>query len=990
MSTPCPDPGSSGTRPVDAPGERNAELPRPRVTPADARQLLAEHYGIHDAELVELGSQQDRNYRVRHGAADLVLKIANPGWPRSTLQAQDHVLRRLVGRLPGLTVPVPVAPTTTVVVDGEECVVRLLTFLAGRPLSSWQHLADPVVATLGSTAATMVAALQDLSHEGFDRWLQWDLRHTRDVVESLLPRVTDQLLRDRVRSATADACDRLDELAPQLAVQPIHGDLTDDNLVAADGPDGRPAITGVIDFGDVGLGWRAAELAVAISSVLHHPEARPTSVLPAVRAFHDRAPLSDAELAALWPMVVARGAVLVVSGIAQLVIDPGNAYAATGTVRELAVFDAATSVPIPVMQALLTRHLGGTHAAAPVSVAVPVLTLSRPEVVDLSVTSELLDAGAWTEPDVEDRLLAGGDALLRHGEARLTRAGAPALQPPETVALGVTVRTADGATLRAPWDLAAEQVDGEPGAVRLTGPDATVLLRGVTMTPGRHRAGDPLTTVEPATRLSMVLLREPGLTPPRFTTPDLAPGWLAVCADPSPLLGLPAGTAVAPATRSPAELMAQRSAVMTDAQERYYGDAPPQFERGWRDLMVDVGARPYVDTINNVTMIGHGDPRVAETSARQWRLLNTNSRFHYAAIVDYSARLAALFPPELDTVMLVNSGSEAVDLALRLAKVHTSHRDVVSISEAYHGWTEASDAISTSMHDNPQAATTRPDWVHPVLAPNSFRGRYRGAEAAVGYAEDVRSTVAALVAAGRPPAAFICEAMYGKEGALALPDGYLAAAYDAVRTVGGLAIADEVQVGFGRLGEYLWGYQQQGVVPDIVTVAKAVGNGQPIGAVITRAEIADSYAREGTFFSSAGGSGVSCAVGMTVLDVWESEQMQQNSLVVGRHLRDRFARLGEQLAGGELAAAAHHGVFVGALHGLGLYQGVELVRDLTTLQPATEVTLALCDRVLDLGVIMQPTGENFNILKVKPPMCMTVGSADHFVDALTHALSAGW
>jgi 4-aminobutyrate aminotransferase-like enzyme len=436
--------------------------------------------------------------------------------------------------------------------------------------------------------------------------------------------------------------------------------------------------------------------------------------------------------------------------------------------------------------------------------------------------------------------------------------------------------------------------------------------------------------------------------------------------------------------------MAQRRSVIAGAQERYYGDLPPQFERGWRELMVDVGARPYVDTVNNVTMIGHGDPRVAAASARQWLLLNTNSRFHYELIVDYSARIAGLFPAGLDTVFLVNSGSEAVDLALRLAKVHTGHRDVLAISEAYHGWTDASDAVSTSLHDNPRAATTRPDWVHPVLAPNTYRGRYRGESAAAAYIEDVRATVAGLVAAGRPPAAFICEAMYGKEGAIALPDGYLAAAYDAVRAHGGLAIADEVQVGFGRLGEHLWGYEQQGVVPDVVTVAKAIGNGQPLGAVITRADVAASFGEDGTFFSSAGGSPVSCAVGMTVLDVWESERLQHNARDVGQHLRRRFDGLADLLATGTLPAAAYHGLFVGAVHGLGLYQGVELVRDLQTREPATEETLALCDRMLDLGVIMQPTGENFNILKVKPPMCFTTASADHFVDALTHALATGW
>ena len=571
--------------------------------------------------------------------------------------------------------------------------------------------------------------------------------------------------------------------------------------------------------------------------------------------------------------------------------------------------------------------------------------------------------------------LASVPVLLAPWTVRVVRE--PALLLLEPGLTGPTDRRVDGLDL-----LLLHPGDGSAVMVVLRGTDG--------VRPGPVRAGDPLGEQPAGRALQVQLVAARDLVPPAATTARLAAGWLAVCVDPSALLGIPSGAAVYAREHTAAELMVRRRAVITEAQERYYGQVPPQFERGWRELMVDVEGRSYVDTLNNVTMIGHGDPRVAAASARQWLLLNTNSRFHYAAIVDYSERLADLFPAELDTVFLVNSGSEAVDLALRLAKVYTGRRDVVAISEAYHGWTEASDAVSTSLHDNPRAALTRPDWVHPVLAPNTFRGTFRGPDAAAAYAADVRDAVAGLAADGRAPAAFICEAVYGKEGALALPDGYLAAAYAAVRAHGGLAIADEVQVGFGRLGTYRWGYEQQQVVPDVVTVAKAVGNGQPLGAVITRRDIADAYAREGTFFSSAGGSAVSAVVGTTVLDVWEQEHLQDNARTVGAHLAERFVRIGAQLADGALPAAALAGLRIGAVHGFGLYQGVELVRDATTLEPAEQETMALCDRLLQLGVIAQPTGENFNILKVKPPLCMTREAADHFADALTVALADGW
>jgi 4-aminobutyrate aminotransferase-like enzyme len=213
---------------------------------------------------------------------------------------------------------------------------------------------------------------------------------------------------------------------------------------------------------------------------------------------------------------------------------------------------------------------------------------------------------------------------------------------------------------------------------------------------------------------------------------------------------------------------------------------------------------------------------------------------------------------------------------------------------------------------------------------------------------------------------------------MALPDGYLAAVYAEVRRHGGLAIADEIQVGYGRLGHWFWGFEQQGVVPDVVTVAKAMGNGHPLGAVITSRSVASRYRDAGYFFSSTGGSPVSCVAGLAVLDVIESEGLQANAALVGSYLKGRL----EELAG-------RHAL-IGAVHGAGLYLGVEFVRDRGTLEPAAEETMAICDRLLDLGVIMQPTSDRMCVLKIKPPLCLDVAGADFFADALDRVLTEGW
>ncbi|HEY1004245.1 MAG TPA: aminotransferase class III-fold pyridoxal phosphate-dependent enzyme, partial [Streptosporangiaceae bacterium] len=647
-----------------------------------------------------------------------------------------------------------------------------------------------------------------------------------------------------------------------------------------------------------------------------------------------------AEAAALWPLVVLRAAVLVVSGEQQAAIDGVNDYVTGALEHERRLFEQAMSVPAEVMTGLILAELGLGGEPLPTASGVVVdlgpLDLGRCAVLDLSAPSDAVDEGAWLEPGLEDRLAAallaeGYDAVAtRFGEARLTGSRVLAGVSPATVATGIDLWTP------APVDLPAQLTvrgDGTRVHVSLPAPGAPAV-------------------------------------PPQVR-PEYAAGWLSLVADPGLLLRLPAAS-----TASGDDLLRRREASFAAVQEHYYAD-PPRIERGWRHHLAATDGRVYLDMVNNVAVLGHSHPRVEAAVARQLRRLNTNSRFNYASVVEFSERLAGLLPAPLDTVFGVNSGSEAVDLALRLALVGTGRRDVVVVREAYHGWTYASDAMSTSTADNPNALSTRPPWVHAVDAPNSYRGRYRGSEA-VRYSADAVRVIGELAGRGRPPAAFLAEPFYGNAGGMPLPDGYLAAVYAEVRRHGGLAIADEIQVGYGRLGRWFWGFEQQGVVPDVVTVAKATGNGYPLGAVVTSRAIAERYRDAGYFFSSTGGSPVASVVGLTVLDVIRDDGLQANAARVGAHLKARLEDL-----------AVRHPL-IGAVHGSGLYLGVEFVRDRGTLEPATEETMAICDRMLELGVIIQPTSDRMCVLKIKPPLCLDVAGADFFADALDRVLAEGW
>ena len=959
------------------------ELPAPQVSDAQAEDILATNYGLR-ARATSLGSQQDKNFVVTvDGEIVGVLKIANPAFNATEIEAQDLAAEKIAEAEPLLRTAVPLpnlagqkCTALTGLVDGT-AYVRLQRFLPGGTLLDSGYLSPTAVAGLGEVAGRVSRALEGFRHPGLDRVLQWDLRYGTAVVTELISYVTDPLHRARVDAAATEAWSQIAPIVDELPRQAVHLDLTDANVVVARRVDSSAHPDGVIDFGDLTNSWAVSELAITASSVLGHAGSEPTSILPAVRAFHAIRPLTTAEVDALWPLLVLRTAVLIVSGAQQARLDPDNPYLARQSGGEWRMFEQATSVPIDVMTEVIKADLG--LAARPDPVAGSLIDVDPTSVVtlDLATTSDVYDSAFENDGSlkagVEDglaRAAAQDGARLvvtQYGQPRLSRTRKLSQERPDVVATGISIWPAAPIRLVAPWD--GEVADD---GVTLRGVDFELTLSGVhAVASGSVSAGEPLADA-PADAWVEVGVRPVGApAAPLLTRSELAPGWLALTRDPRPLLGLP-GVAE-PHT---GDLLSRRDASFAPVQEFYYRK-PPQIERGKRHYLMSTAGRTYLDMVNNVTVLGHAHPRIADTAARQLRKLNTNSRFNYAAVVEFSERLAGMLPDPLDTVFLVNSGSEASDLAIRLATAMTGRRDVVAVREAYHGWTYGTDAVSTSTADNPNALATRPDWVHTVESPNSFRGKYRGAEA-VQYAREAVEQISQLVADGRPPAAFICESVYGNAGGMALPDGYLQQAYAAVRAAGGLAISDEVQVGYGRLGEWFWGFMQQTAVPDIVSVAKSTGNGYPLGAVITSRAVADGFRSQGYFFSSTGGSPLSCAIGMTVLDVLRDERLQENAARVGAHLKAR------------LQALQHKHPIIGTVHGIGLYLGVEMVRDAETLEPAPEETSAICDRMLELGVVIQPTGDHMNILKTKPPLCIDLEAADFYVDTLDRVLTEGW
>ena len=393
---------------------------------------------------------------------------------------------------------------------------------------------------------------------------------------------------------------------------------------------------------------------------------------------------------------------------------------------------------------------------------------------------------------------------------------------------------------------------------------------------------------------------------------------------------------------------------------------------GSRQYLYDADGRRYLDCVNNVAHVGHSHPRVVRAAAEQMELLNTNTRYLNELMVEYARRLTAAIPEPLRVVYLVCSGSEANELALRLARTHTGREEVIVEDAAYHGNTTVLIEISPYKFEGP-GGRGRASYVHKVPIPDVYRGVYRDSDAGLCYARHVAD--AARVSRGL--AAFFCESAISCGGQIILPPGYLREAYASVREVGGVCVADEVQTGFGRAGQYFWAFESQGVVPDIVTLGKPIGNGHPLGAVVTTPEIAKSFANGMEYFNTFGGNPVSCAVGLAVLDVIRDEELQENARDVGQYFMDALRKLGEK----------HR--LIGDVRGLGLFIGVELVRDRQTLEPAGTEASAIIERMKSRGVLLSTDGPFHNVLKIKPPIVFSKADADLVVSELDAVFAEG-
>lgn len=423
-----------------------------------------------------------------------------------------------------------------------------------------------------------------------------------------------------------------------------------------------------------------------------------------------------------------------------------------------------------------------------------------------------------------------------------------------------------------------------------------------------------------------------------------------------------------------AEVHALRKAAVNPALFHYYKE-PIMIVEGKGQYLYDETGRRYLDGFAGIVTVsvGHCHPKVVAAATAQNHLLqHTSTIYLHPNLPAYAAALADRMPGNLKVVYFVNSGSEANDLAILMARAYTQNYDVVALRNAYHGGSAGT--MGLTAHSTWKFNVPHSFGVHHALAPDPYRGPWGHDDPLAGqkYAADVRELIG-FATPGRI-AAFIAESIQGVGGAVVFPDGYLKEAYGYARAAGGLCIADEVQAGFGRTGTHYWGFETQGVIPDIVTMAKGIGNGAPLAAVVTTPEIAQTLTSR-IHFNTFGGNPVCCAIGKAVLQVIDEEGLQANSLQIGAQLRNGLLKLQEK-----------HSI-IGEVRGKGLMIGAELVKDRTTKEPAKAECAQVFETARELGLLIGKGGLNGNTLRIKPPMCITAADADFMLEVLDVALA---
>jgi 4-aminobutyrate aminotransferase-like enzyme/Ser/Thr protein kinase RdoA (MazF antagonist) len=1005
------------------------------ITVEEAAHLARDLYGLDVTAKCLPGEYDDNFHLIAADGAQFVLKVMHPARERSFIDLQCQALQHLAKHAEAIVLPRVVSKrggelqTEIKAADGTTRLVWLLMFVPGTSLADVRPHNEELLRSLGRLLGAIDSGLQNFSHPAAQRELKWDLSaagwikgHVNEIADSSRRLLVEKFLRlYELKIVPALGCFRRSV---------IYGDANDYNVLVSDPwPLPREAVS-VIDFGDMHYGITVSEVAIAAAYAMLGKKDVLRAAAFVVAGYHDAFPLQEVEIAALYNLIGMRLAVSVTNSAHRKTIKSEDTYV---TVSETPAWEAlerlakihgrfahytfrqACGLRVVPQNEKLQQWLekNGRDAA---SLFDADLRTAPSIVLDLGVGSEFLGSNPHESETpaltrkiselMEEAKVSIG--IGRYDEARLLYssplfgADASPLEERRTIHLGMDLFSLPGTSIHAPLDgiihtLANNAAPLDYGPLVILQHDAGDA--GTFFTLYGHLDKESLARLTIGQRVArgekfarIGTSKENGGWPPHLHFQiilDLLdldanfPGvgyasqrevWTSLSPDPNLLVGISKDRFPKPDPTLQETLTARRELLGKNLSISY--QKPVKIVRGWMQHLYDETGRAFLDFYNNVPLVGHSHPRVVQAVQKQIALLNTNTRYVHDVVNRYAERLTQHLPEPLRVCFFVNSGTEANELALRLARTHTRRGDIIVLEHAYHGNTTTLIDISPYKFDGP-GGTGRKPWVQVACLPDDYRGKYRREDAQAGtkYAAHVGEILDGMRKQGHAPAAYVAETLPSVGGQIVFPPKYLEEVYSRVRDAGGLCIADEVQVGFGRLGTHFWGFETQTVIPDIVVLGKPIGNGFPLAAVITTPEIARSFDNGMEFFSTFGGNPVACAAGLAVLNVVEEENLQQRALRVGNYLK------------GSLLALQGQYSIIGDVRGSGLFLGVDLVSDPVTRSAATAQAAYVVNRLRECGILTGTDGPFNNVIKLRPPLIISERDVDIFTQIFGSVLA---
>lgn len=986
----------------------------------EAEIILFGCYNI-KGSATKLAGEVDLNYKITTpDRKEYVFKISHPDKDLNELDFQQKLLQYLELNSNEITAPKVIndihGNTVSEYTDksGSNFKLRLLSWVSGRTWSSVNPQLDDLRYNLGLKCGLLTKVLQGFDHQQADRKYDWD------IAQSLWTKKHLDIFDKNQKELVNFFINLFESKKPsydQLRKSIVHNDANDNNIIVSKDLK-NPKAEALIDYGDAIYTQIINDVAISCAYAIMHHNDPLEAALPIVKGYSESFTLVEEELVHLYTAIAMRLVISVTQSAINKTKHPDNSYLQISekpawellkkwrTVNEefaLLVFRQACGYSAHPnedrFKAFAKEHSFSIKDLFP--------STGRNELkhLDLSVSSSWIGHPneynnlnlfqfkiEQLQKTCPNQILAGGYLEPRsiYGTASYNKIGNSG---PETrsVHLGVDFwlpaytpvhALFDGEVVTAVNDAGNKEYGGLLILKHTVKDFCFYSLYGhnTVSSVTRHTIGDLVKKGDLIAELGdypengnwaphlhfqlMLSMLDYEIDFPGVMYHKQIDIWKSLCPDPNLLFKSKA----LEKSKGPSndDLIRFRQEHLGKGLSLQYQE-PIKVVRGSGAYLIDQNGRFYLDTVNNVAHVGHEHYELVKAGQQQMALLNTNTRYLHENINQLTKELLKTLPDKLNVIHYVNSGSEANELAIRMAKAFTGQKDIIASEHGYHGNTNMCVNISSYKFDG-KGGSGAPKHTSVFPIPDSFRGKYRGASTADSYAEEVKKCVDKIEDQNRGVCAFIVEPIISCGGQIELPKGFLKTAYKHIRQAGGVCISDEVQVGCGRMGKTFWGFELYDVIPDIITIGKPLGNGHPVAAVVCTKEIAEAFANGMEYFNTFGGNPVSCTIAMQLLKTIEKEELQKNALTVGNYLKEELQLLSKEFS------------IIGEVRGQGLFLGIELVDK--DVNPLAKQATYLANRMKDHGILMSIDGPDLNVLKIKPPLVFNKEHANELIHYL--------